>query len=94
VAEGLLDLAFNDGQPQPKAMAMSWRPDGRWRVAYRQPDRQPERSAATLTAGQRAVLAALAAHDPFWEQEHNLLALYGLPATRAALGEFLADEQV
>jgi hypothetical protein len=40
------------------------------------------------------VLAALAVHDPFWEQEHNLLALYGLPATRAALGELLADEQV
>jgi hypothetical protein len=89
VAEALLDLVCNDGQIQTKGTAMSRQPDGRRKVAYWESKRQPERDPATLSAGQRAVFQALAAHDPFWEQEHDLLALYGLPATREGLRGFL-----
>jgi hypothetical protein len=89
VAERLLDLAFNEGQPLPKPTAISKRPDGRLKVKYWGTARQPERAATSLTPDQRAVLAALAAHGPFWEQEHDLLALYGLPDTREGLGAFL-----
>jgi hypothetical protein len=92
VAEVLLDLAFNDGRMQAKGTAMSRLPSGRLKVAYWDPARQPERGRATLTAGQRAALQALTAHDAFWEQEHDLLALYGLPATREGLGSLLIDE--
>jgi tetratricopeptide (TPR) repeat protein len=93
VAEGLLDLAFSEGQPLPKPTAMSKRPDGRLQVQYWGRAHQPERAAATLTDDQRAVLVALAAQDSFWAQEHDLLALYGLPATREGLGAFLAAEE-
>lgn len=91
VAEVLLDLVFNDGQIQPKGTAMSRLPDGRRKVGYWEPARQPERAPTPLTAGQRAVLEALAAYDPFWEQEHDLLALYGLPATREELRGLLVQ---
>jgi tetratricopeptide (TPR) repeat protein len=81
VAEVLLDLTFNAGQIQPKGTATKQLPDGRMQVNYWEPAQQPERAAATLSAEQRALLAALLAHDPFWSQAHDLLALYGLPAT-------------
>jgi hypothetical protein len=90
VAEGLLDLAFNVTRPQSRSIASSRLPDGRRTFSYWGTAKQPERAAASLTPGQRAALEALAAHDPFWEQEHDLLALYGLPATRAELSAFLA----
>jgi tetratricopeptide (TPR) repeat protein len=81
VAEALLDLTFNAGHIQPKGTATKRLPDGREQVNYWEPARQPGRAAATLSAEQRTVLAALLAHDPFWSQAHDLLALYGLPAT-------------
>ncbi|HEV2235652.1 MAG TPA: hypothetical protein VGR57_03235, partial [Ktedonobacterales bacterium] len=90
VAERLLDLAFTAGQPQPKPTGISRRPDGRTQVNYLGTARQPERAATSLTPDQRTLLEALAAHDPFWEQDHDLLALFGLPATRAELDAFLA----
>lgn len=89
IAEALLDLTFNDGRLQPKSTATKKNPDGRLHVNYWEPARQPERASAALTDAQRAALKALAAHDPFWEQEHDLLALYGLPPTREELRAFL-----
>jgi tetratricopeptide (TPR) repeat protein len=91
VAEALLDRVFNDGQIRPKGVARSRLPDGRWKVAYWEAARPPERGATTLTASQRLALEALAAHDPFWAQEHDLLTLYGLPATRDGLDGLLAQ---
>jgi tetratricopeptide (TPR) repeat protein len=92
VAHALLDLTFNDGRLQPKGMGISRHPDGREKINYWEPARQPERSAATLSAGQRTLLEALAAHDPFWEQDHDLLALYGLPATREGVQALVRPE--
>jgi tetratricopeptide (TPR) repeat protein len=91
VAQGLLGLKFNTGRPLSKATMLVRQPDGHRRVMYRKTTQQPERTAASLTPSQRAVLVALAAHDPFWEQDHDLLTLYGLPATREALSAFLAE---
>lgn len=93
IAEALLDLAFNDGRLQAKSTAIKKNPDGRLSVNYWEPDRQPERAYSTLTDAQRETLEALAAHDPFWEQEHDLLALYGLPTTCEELKAFLARGQ-
>ncbi len=92
VAEALLDLTFNEEQIQGKGTATSGPPDGRVKVSYWEPARQPERAAATLSAEQRVVLEALAAHEPFWEQEHDLLALYGLPSAREGLRAMLEGE--
>jgi tetratricopeptide (TPR) repeat protein len=91
VAEALLDLVFNDGQIRRKGTAISRLPDGRRKVAYWEAARQPERGASSLTASQRLALEALAVHDPFWEQEHDLLAVFGLPATRDGLAGLLAQ---
>jgi tetratricopeptide (TPR) repeat protein len=93
VADALLDLTFNDGRLQPKGMRISRHPDGREKINYFEPARQPARSAATLSADQRALLEALAAHDPFWEQDHDLLALYGLPATREEVQALVRPER-
>lgn len=93
IAEALLDLTFHDGRLQPKSTAIKKNPDGRLRVNFWEPARQPERSPTTLSGSQRAMLETLAAHDPFWEQEHDLLALYGLPPGREALRAFLTRGQ-
>jgi hypothetical protein len=90
VAGALLDLVFHGGVVQPKATAHSLDKDTRRRkIEYWDPKPQPARGASDLTAPQRAVLEALLSHEPFWSTDHNLLRLYGLPFTRAALARFL-----
>lgn len=93
IAEALLDLAFSDDDRlQPKSTAISRGPDGRMSVNYWEPGRQARRTPAMLTGAQRVTLEGLAAHDPFWAQDHDLLALYGLPAGRDELRAFLRED--
>ena len=92
-ASTLLDLVFNEGQIQIKRTAFSSHGEGaqkRTTVEYWEPKPQPPREAFTLTDTQRTVLAALVAHDPVWEYQHNLLGLYGLPMTREELRQYEA----
>jgi hypothetical protein len=94
LAGTLLDLAFNDGQLQDKATAVSLSGDGasaRLEVDYWEPEAQPPRTASSLTAVQVDVLGALLSHDPVWAHEHNLLRLYGLPAEREGLRVFVQE---
>jgi tetratricopeptide (TPR) repeat protein len=89
----LLDLVFNDGQGQPKSTALSSYQQGtekRWRTEYWRPKPQAPREASSLTDIQRTVLAAIAAHDAVWQEEHDLLKLYGLPISRQELRRFIA----
>jgi hypothetical protein len=62
----------------------------RRKTEYRSPKPQPPREASSLTDIQRTVLAAIAAHDAMWEEEHDLLKLYGLPISRQELRQFIA----
>jgi tetratricopeptide (TPR) repeat protein len=93
IADALLDLTFNDGRLQPKGMAISRHPNGREKINYFEPAPQQPRATATLSAEQRTLLEMLAAYDPFWEQDHDLLALYGLPATREGVQALMGPER-
>jgi hypothetical protein len=89
----LLDLVFNAGRIQPKSTAIGSEMLGGervWQVDYWSPRPQPERTAASLDASQRLVLGALADQDAFWRDRHDLPKLYGLPATRDGLRQWLA----
>lgn len=87
-AIAMLDLVFNDGQQSRRAWALPRnKKTGRQMIDFHIDDSKvpPERSSAMINDAQREVLAALAAHDPLWEWDSNLLRLYGLPADREAL---------
>jgi hypothetical protein len=93
LAGSMLDLVFKAGQIQAKETATSWHGEGVEkvkRIDYWEPKPQPLRQASTLTDVQRTVLAALVAHDPVWEFEHNLPSLYGLLTSREELRQFIA----
>lgn len=92
-AEALLDLVFYAGQHQRRGRSFSRNRQTNRHVIefYGGKQVQSERSPAMLTAAQHEVLMAIVAHDPLWEWECNLLALYGVPAERAALQAWLAD---
>jgi len=55
-------------------------------------DRFAREGAAALTDPQREALTTLLACDPLWAFPHNLMAIYGLPATRASVAHFLATQ--
>ena len=89
----LLDLVFNDGRIQHKSTASIPCQPGlemRRKTQYWEPEPQPLREASSLTDMQRTVLAAIAVHDAVWEEEHDLLKLYGLPISRQELRQFIA----
>jgi tetratricopeptide (TPR) repeat protein len=88
----LLDLLFNAGQIQEKSITegLETREGGNVRtIDYWSPPPQPARDPASLDPAQRSALNLLLDLPTFWECEHNLLALYGLPERREALGRFL-----
>jgi len=89
----LLDLVFHDGQIQHKSTALIPYQQGtekRRKTEYWSPKPQPPREASSLTDIQHTVLAAIAAHDAVWEEEHDLLKVYGLSISRQELRQFIA----
>ena len=87
VAESLLDLAFDGKRVKPYGTLYSRGEDGRRKIQFWD-RRLPQ--VGEVTRPQRTVLEALVAHDPLWDIDSDLLALYGLPTSRGALRELAA----
>ncbi|MEM8531540.1 MAG: hypothetical protein AAGF95_11900 [Chloroflexota bacterium] len=84
--ENLLDLVF--GGTSGKASA---RYQGLDKITYTLQEPITPRVRNNLTSLQQDTLRLIADHDPFWEIEHNLLEVYGLPSERSTLREWLDD---
>jgi hypothetical protein len=85
LARALLDHLFVAHTDDHVGRMFGTGPDGRPRITYRIPVPVTLCAAHTLTAVQRAVVAAIAHSDAFWQIDTNLLACYKLPLDRAAL---------
>jgi HEAT repeat protein len=85
LATALLDRLFGAHTHHCLGRMHGAGPDRRPRITYRIGTPATLRAAHTLTAVQRAVVAAIAHCDAFWQIDTNLLACYELPADRVAL---------
>lgn len=85
-AMALLDHTFRHGQ-RTRAATSGRRnlQTGRYIIAYWRTEKDAPRQLDRLPDTTHAVLQALAAHDPLWGHESNLMELYGLPPQRDAL---------
>ncbi len=87
----LLDLTFNCDVSQSAGTAYSRdKQTGVHKIEFWGASEQAPRQVHELAPEQREVLRTLAAHDPLWEYQSNLMELYGLPADRRSLQSQLA----
>jgi hypothetical protein len=85
LARALLDHLFGAHTDDHVGRMFGTGPDGRPQITYHIGAPATLRAAHTLTAVQRAAVAAIAHADVFWQIDTNLLACYDLPIRREAL---------